>query len=351
MDPYLVEYPIHIKYLISDLESCVSPISILSKYIPTLPTDSTLTEIFKNLGYSEESDCFTREPSHYEALQALRGYSKTQDGFSDHSSESWDVSRGIKEEFLKTYYDAKLNELSEVFELGLNPFELDESSLDSIWSTPPDKKLTASISTEESTPRQCRGLKYLTGKVKNIIFTKGFISYKEVSDELVRELEIIDGLDREKEEKNILRRVYDALNVLIASGVVVKQNKKYVWHYSGNEGIELLKKSLREKSERIEEKRRALKEIWRKFAAVKDLFNRNIVKKEPDAIKFPFIVVATEEHPENMIRMECSSDRTDVCIKFMKNIRLYGDLEVVLQLDIGKDLEAIPKEIRDLIKL
>lgn len=351
MDPFLPEYPIHIKYLISDLESCVSPLSILSKYIPTLCTDPTLAELFKSLGYNEDSDCFTREPSHCEAIQTIRSYSKFEDCFSDRSSESWDVSRGIKEEFLKTFYDSKLNELSEVFELGLNPFETDEPCLNTLWSTPPGRKLAASISTEESTPRQCRGLKYLTAKVKNIIFSKGFISYKEVSDELVKELEVTDGLDREKEEKNILRRVYDALNVLIASEVVVKQGKKYVWHYSGSEGLEILKNNLQDQKGRIEEKRKSLKEVWKRFSTVKELFDRNKVKNEPDAIKFPFIVVATEEHPDNMIRMECSSDRTDVCIKFMKNIHLYGDLEVVLKLDIGKDPESILKEIRDLMKI
>ena len=100
--------------------------------------------------------------------------------------------------------------------------------MNSLWSTPPAKKITESISTDESTPRHCRGLKSLTSKVKHIIYSKGFFSYKEVSDELVRELEITEGLDRTKEEKNILRRVYDALNVLIASEVVVKKGKKYV---------------------------------------------------------------------------------------------------------------------------
>jgi hypothetical protein len=39
------------------------------------------------------------------------------------------------------------------------------------------------------------------------------------------------------EEKNILRRVYDALNVLIASGVVVKHGKDYCWKSVGRENV------------------------------------------------------------------------------------------------------------------
>lgn len=67
-------------------------------------------------------------------------------------------------------------------------------------------------------------------------------SYKDVANKLIDEL-VIDGeldesgrkLDKKtsfekktKEEKNVRRRVYDALNVLIASGVLKKNANKNV---------------------------------------------------------------------------------------------------------------------------
>jgi len=347
MDLYWNEYPVHVKYLISDLESCNSPVEVLSRYISTLPEDPVLNEIFKSLGYSDATDCFVREPSLSEALQTIRSYQELTEDPLDYSSD-WDVSRGIKEEFLKTFYSSKLQDLSEAFELGLNPFE-SEDSLNALWSTPV-KQVTESISTEESTPRNCRGLKFLTSKVKNIIYAKGFFSYKEVSDELVKELEITDGLDRGKEEKNILRRVYDALNVLIASEVVVKKGKKYVWQHSVSDQNELTKKQTKKLKARIEGKREVLQENVKRLAAVNHLLSRNQGKQDKELIRFPFIIVATEEHPENMVTMESNQTHTEICMKFKKEIQLYGDLEVSLKLDLPVCPVSVPKEVLSLIK-
>jgi len=61
-------------------------------------------------------------------------------------------------------------------------------------------------------------------------------SYKEVANKLVTELNEEKELDQEvshivikgKDEQNIKRRVYDALNVLIALGVLKKEGRKIV---------------------------------------------------------------------------------------------------------------------------
>lgn len=347
MDLYWNDYPMHVKYLISDLESCISPVEVLNRYISTLPEDPVLSEIFKMLGYSDATDCFTREPSLSEALQKIRSYQNIIEDPMDFSTD-WDVSRGIKEEFLKTFYSSKLQDLSEAFELGLNPFE-SEDSLNVLWSTPV-KKVTESISTEESTPRNCRGLRYLTSKVKNIIYDKGFFSYKEVSDELVKELEITDGLDRSKEEKNILRRVYDALNVLIASEVVIKKGKKYVWQHSVSDQNEIIKKQNKKIKARIEGKREVLHDTVKRLVAINHLLSRNQGKEDKELIRFPFIIVATEEHPENMVIMESNSIHTDICVKFKKEIQLYGDLEVLQKLDLPVSSNSVPEEVLSLLK-
>mmetsp|Transcript_2875 Transcript_2875/g.2585 ORF Transcript_2875/g.2585 Transcript_2875/m.2585 type:complete len:98 (+) Transcript_2875:358-651(+) len=83
------------------------------------------------------------------------------------------------------------------------------------------------IQSDQNTPRMNRGLKVLSLRVKDIICQKGFSCYKEVADELIKEMELSDEIDREKEEKNILRRVYDALNVLIACDMVRKKDNRY----------------------------------------------------------------------------------------------------------------------------
>jgi E2F/DP family winged-helix DNA-binding domain/Transcription factor DP len=361
MESYWNEYPPNIKYLIEDLEYTENTLSVLEKYIPTLLADPALAEIFKTLGYSD--GVFIKSPTPSEALYHIKKYYDNYQ--SDHYeylntnitcnneylTDTWDVSRGIKEGYLKTYYDNKLQDLSEAIELGLNPFESEEASLNSLWSTPPIKCVNGSISTEESTPRHCRGLKLLTTKVKQIIYSKGFFSYKEVSDELVKELEITEGLDRYKEEKNILRRVYDALNVLIASEVVVKKGKKYVWQHSVSDQNSIAKKKLKKHKKKIEIKRMELQKIANTYLAVTRLFSRNKINIDNDVIRFPFIIVATEEHPDNSVIIESNAAHTNICMKFKKEIKLYGDVDVLQEIKMQEDCNKLPSEVQSLLKI
>ena len=92
------------------------------------------------------------------------------------------------------------------------------------------------------TPRRERGLKKLSVRVRDMVFEKKSTTYKQVANELIKEFEIpmastekefgedgsVGCSDEEhgnKEEKNVRRRVYDALNVLIAAGVLKKHGK------------------------------------------------------------------------------------------------------------------------------
>ena len=50
-------------------------------------------------------------------------------------------------------------------------------------------------------------------------------TFKEVSDELVAEVWDAEEEDTTKEINNVRRRVYDALNVLISSGIIKKSGR------------------------------------------------------------------------------------------------------------------------------
>ena len=61
----------------------------------------------------------------------------------------------------------------------------------------------------------------------------GATTYQNVATELIKDLKQTNPLkpsESEKDEKNVRRRVYDALNVLIAAGVLQKNHKKEVEH-------------------------------------------------------------------------------------------------------------------------
>jgi hypothetical protein len=98
-------------------------------------------------------------------------------------------------------------------------------------------KRTLSDSDSFDKPRNAKGLKILSARVKSILMGKKLGSYRQVAQELIKDLNIVN----KAEEKNILRRVYDALNVLIAAGVVVKQGKDYCWKSLSKENQVTLK--------------------------------------------------------------------------------------------------------------
>ena len=82
-----------------------------------------------------------------------------------------------------------------------------------------------------------KGLRHFSSKVCAKVQEKGRTTYNEVADELVRELTVDpksagngSGSDVVMmDEKNIRRRVYDALNVLMAMEIIVKEKKEIIW--------------------------------------------------------------------------------------------------------------------------
>jgi hypothetical protein len=131
-----------------------------------------------------------------------------------------------------------------------------------------------------------------------------------VAQELIKELNIVS----KTEEKNILRRVYDALNVLIAAGAVAKNGNEYEWVERGNEALK--------------EKRLKLKTLKEKLNAAQGLMKRN---KEAEggesSLKFPLFFVATEELGNNVV-IESNKDRSVVRVKFRKEMKIFRDFDV-----------------------
>jgi hypothetical protein len=72
--------------------------------------------------------------------------------------------------------------------------------------------------------------------------SKGRTTYNEVADELVAEMSKVDpsGYEVPYDEKNIRRRVYDAINVLMAMNIIQKEKKEIIWNgYPNGAGLGL----------------------------------------------------------------------------------------------------------------
>ena len=146
------------------------------------------------------------------------------------------------------------------------------------------------------TTRSERGLKRLSVKVRDLVFKLKETSYKDVANRLIDELVNDDEYDEEgnkldrrissdrktKEEKNVRRRVYDALNVLIASGVLKKNANKNVMYEERPEsrmkGLKLVVKKRHENkkrhlAKRINSKRQLLQAKQEKMRIVSEKLN------------------------------------------------------------------------------
>lgn len=72
-----------------------------------------------------------------------------------------------------------------------------------------------------------RGLRHFSMRVCEKVKEKGKTTYNEVADELVKEEFKEDSANCD--QKNIRRRVYDALNVLMAINIISKDKKEIRW--------------------------------------------------------------------------------------------------------------------------
>ncbi|KAI3721631.1 hypothetical protein L2E82_32648 [Cichorium intybus] len=164
-----------------------------------------------------------------------------------------------------------------------------------------------------------RGLRQFSLKVCKKVESKGRTTYNEVADELVAELsDPSNGVQaagqQQYDEKNIRRRVYDALNVLMAMDIISKDKKEIHWKglsHTGFNHIQELKNKQLAIQNRLEEKSDYLQELEDQYVALQNLIQRNqqvytSANAPPRRIALPFILVQTRPHAT--VEVEMSED-------------------------------------------
>ncbi|KAK3043067.1 hypothetical protein RJ639_002635 [Escallonia herrerae] len=164
-----------------------------------------------------------------------------------------------------------------------------------------------------------RGLRQFSMKVCEKVESKGRTTYNEVADELVAEFaDPINGVaspdQQQYDEKNIRRRVYDALNVLMAMDIISKDKKEIQWKglpRSSMSDIEELKNERLGLRTRIEKKAAYLQELEEQYVGLQNLIQRNEqLYGSGDApsggVALPFILVQTRPHAT--VEVEISED-------------------------------------------
>ncbi|CAN6439552.1 unnamed protein product [Victoria cruziana] len=166
-----------------------------------------------------------------------------------------------------------------------------------------------------------RGLRQFSMKVCEKVESKGRTTYNEVADELVAEFanpgHIASPGQQQFDEKNIRRRVYDALNVLMAMDIISKDKKEIQWKglpHASSSDIEDLKAEHTALRSRIEKKAAHLQELEEQFIGLRNLIRRNKQSPSTSWLALPFILVQTREHAH--VEVEISGDMQLVYFDF-----------------------------------
>lgn len=162
------------------------------------------------------------------------------------------------------------------------------------------------------------------------------------------EKEVVGG-----EEKNIRRRIYDAVNVLKALKIIKKEKDQISWvgipKRDSKGKLFKLEKEVESRKERVEKKKEKLADIELQAACYKALLKRNanmafIEEEVPEKLTFPFLIISTPLHTN----IDCSMtvDRRTFFFSFTQPFELFDDIEVLKKMNItGKPQNnQIPKQ-------
>ncbi|XP_058458658.1 transcription factor Dp-1 isoform X2 [Malaya genurostris] len=216
-------------------------------------------------------------------------------------------------------------------------------------------------SRRRKTDKVGRGLRHFSMKVCEKVKEKGTTTYNEVADELVaEETQSHPGVDPASyDQKNIRRRVYDALNVLMAMNIISKEKKEIRWHglpTSSVQECDDLEKENEQTRKRIELKQQQLKELILQHVAFKSLVARNqenedrgLVPNPNSAIQLPFIIVNTEK--KTHINCSISNDKSEFSFKFDNAFEIHDDLEVLKRMGVLLGLDKGECTVEDISKI
>lgn len=181
---------------------------------------------------------------------------------------------------------------------------------------------------------------------------KGTTTYNEVADELVKKV----VAERHQEDpngtfdqKNIRRRVYDALNVLMAMDIISKQKKEITWKglpTAAKQDMDSMTKEIEYRRHQIDQKKEALKDLLTQQVCFRNLVQRNQQREKssqqsrpklgiPDEkIPLPFIVVNTNQLA--VIQCDMSRDRTNVMFDFSLPFEINDDNTILKKLQMDR---------------
>ncbi|KAG7275935.1 hypothetical protein CRUP_011385 [Coryphaenoides rupestris] len=220
-----------------------------------------------------------------------------------------------------------------------------------------------------------KGLRHFSMKVCEKVQKKGVTTYNEVADELVAEFSSAEthmspNDSHVYDQKNIRRRVYDALNVLMAMNIISKEKKEIKWiglPTNSAQECQQLEVERQRRLERIKQKQSQLQEThtagrknepgWPSShnllrdhrddqIAFKNLVQRNRQSEQQtnrppppnSVIHLPFIIVNTSK--KTVIDCSISNDKFEYLFNFDSMFEIHDDIEVLKRMGMACGLEV-----------
>ncbi|XP_030381719.1 transcription factor Dp [Scaptodrosophila lebanonensis] len=245
--------------------------------------------------------------------------------------------------------DNALHETIKVERFTPNPSVKLKSKLHAIQSIPQHSlsSSTSSVQRKRKPDKAGKGLRHFSMKVCEKVEEKGKTTYNEVADDLVNEELKNHSYDTNCDQKNIRRRVYDALNVLMAINVISKDKKEIRWiglPANSTEQLLALEEENQKRRERIKQKHDMLREMIMQHVAFKGLVERNkkvesqgLVPSPNSSIQLPFIIVNT--HKSTKINCSVTNDKSEYIFKFNNTFEMHDDIEVLKRMGLLLGLE------------
>lgn len=227
------------------------------------------------------------------------------------------------------------------------------ASTTSTTTTPPPLPGASAtlLTSNNNTDKAYKGLRHFSMMVCKKVEEKGTTTYNEVADELVHA--VIEERRREQpsdastrfDEKNIRRRVYDALNVLMAMDIIYKDKKEISWKglpTTASQDLEMLHRELSFRQSEVNRKRDALQELLMQQVCFRNLVDHNANRQgttmdvtKDNKIPLPFIVVNTSSSA--VIQCNMSRDLTDVMFDFSMPFEINDDNTILKRLGLYVD--------------
>ncbi|VVC32613.1 Transcription factor DP, C-terminal,Winged helix-turn-helix DNA-binding domain,E2F/DP family, winged-helix [Cinara cedri] len=192
-----------------------------------------------------------------------------------------------------------------------------------------------------------KGLRHFAMRVCEKVRSKMVTTYNEVADELVAEYP--EGSNTEQyDQKNVRRRVYDALNVLMAMNIISKEKKEIKW-------IGLPVTSFQESSTLTRERDDIIARLNAKQAVLQDLIVQQVTFKQlveknkkyehihgrpssASVLSLPFIAIKADTG--TVIDCSISQDKKEYLFGFSNSYEIVEDMDLLKSMNLSLGLNT-----------